>query len=1181
MKTNTNTLRRALETFAKTGKITLTASALMALALSAPVNAAEKNFSESVIIEESTTVPAGDMYNYKVPEADAYNPIPGDLLEEPNSGLILNNGTLTIAGTANLTANFSSGSAVGDVSNLVIEKGGIFNVSRYSHMARHKDSVSNLTIEAGGTMNQTKSFYFGCRGESTADIYGRLNITDGNFHIGANYAYADETFRKNAVGIVTVHEGGVVTLTGSGRHISLGRFGSVNTTDKNVGILNIDGGTVTAPSISCADDSGLADKYTNTDYSHAEVNITNGGTLKVGSVTMPYGTGWIVVDGAGSALNVTDTINMYWKDLEVRNGGTVNATKVVSGGYAETAFILDGGTANISGTFTNNGKTANGGGLIIKNGGLLNLTGSNTIDGSGEIVISSGEIKTSDNTLALTGKTLNYSGGTLPETLNLTKTALNISNTADWNVENVKDTNGSTLSVAFTPDGTGTVLGSTTFTGFDTADVTLKFAEGVNNQRLTSYAMTADGKIVYETAAAKNLVLNRGTDILEADTLSGFASLQTGDVIDVTADITESKTVALPSGNLTIRSNSEAARTVKAAGNLFYTTESSTLKVENMDLIGAGMPKKIESGAIVNNRLAASTTDLTIESENAVWENGFVASIFSPLQANVGRGLGGAIYASGDLTISGSNIFRNNTSWSEIPNLTNISNPAGWGGAVASEGTLTLNGTNVFENNFATTAAGAIDASNVILNGNYTFTGNRSGISGGAIVSTGILELNGTGVFSGNSTDGDGGALYSQPNYATGSTPKFTINGNVTFENNTAGEYGGAIVSVAGMTTTPDANVTFSGNSAKYGGAIDSNGTVTIEGNVSFIDNTASERGGAINQDHDNGIIFKGDDTSVTFSGNTANGVNNDIQTKSSVTIQDKGTYSFGGGINAEGALDISKAKATFGGESITNVGSMDVKDNADVTFQSGAKLTVKEGATVNNATLNLEGGVDFDGTISMENTTANFTAGPGNHGFSTIKADSFSGEVNVDLNGFTVGANGDTVTLIDGAKAENVNITNGDLMTNANVDGKTAVTIKQDEDGNFGSASLADSKLVGIDFDKDQTSMTVKDFSLIVEGVDSEINLQDFADWLGDETGLETAVGTGYVSVRLDSPFEIMSTDSFIWDFSGFNGDASLQFVTANIMDNTVPEPTTWALLVLGGLGIFGIARKNRKAKK
>ena len=31
----------------------------------------------------------------------------------------------------------------------------------------------------------------------------------------------------------------------------------------------------------------------------------------------------------------------------------------------------------------------------------------------------------------------------------------------------------------------------------------------------------------------------------------------------------------------------------------------------------------------------------------------------------------------------------------------------------------------------------------------------------------------------------------------------------------------------------------------------------------------------------------------------------------------------------------------------------------------------------------------------------------------------------------------------------------------------------------------------------------------------------------------------------------------------------------------SAVPEPATWALLVLGGLGVFGIARRNRTAKK
>ncbi|MBE6426636.1 MAG: hypothetical protein E7029_11775, partial [Planctomycetaceae bacterium] len=287
-------------------------------------------------------------------------------------------------------------------------------------------------------------------------------------------------------------------------------------------------------------------------------------------------------------------------------------------------------------------------------------------------------------------------------------------------------------------------------------------------------------------------------------------------------------------------------------------------------------------------------------------------------------------------------------------------------------------------------------------------------------------------------------------------------------------------------------------------------GTVTLSGTNVFENNSASStagdaKGGAIYGEE---VAFVGDGSNATFTGNTANGVNNDIYAENSVSITGNGVYSFGGGIVTPGQLSIADANVTFGGQSITDLGSMAV-NGADVTFQDGAKLTIANGGTVDGATLNLEGCVDFSGKLTMTNTTANFNAGPTVHGFTTLNADQFSGTVNVGLNVFTVGAmDGNTVTFIDGAKAENVNITNGNLMTNANMDGKTAVTINQDKNGQYGSASLADSKLVGIDFGKDQTSMTVKDFSLIVEGVDSEINLQDFADWLGKETGLETAVG-------------------------------------------------------------------------
>jgi len=192
-----------------------------------------------------------------------------------------------------------------------------------------------------------------------------------------------------------------------------------------------------------------------------------------------------------------------------------------------------------------------------------------------------------------------------------------------------------------------------------------------------------------------------------------------------------------------------------------------------------------------------------------------------------------------------------------------------------------------------------------------------------------------------------------------------------------------------------------------------------------------------------------------------------------------------------------------------------------------------------------------------------------------------------------------DPQTIVSGADVSGNVTTNTDLFT---VNGGTDTTVTVKETGKIGDSfgNVAAAGTPGLDiFQKDADGNYVKaengqydiigesdkihNFSFIVDTANSDIVLQDFADWLGEETGLETAVGTGYVSVRLDSPFEIMSDDRFVWDFSGYDNGAGalLQYATVNIMDSTVPEPTTWALLVLGGLGIFGVARKNRKAKK
>lgn len=180
------------------------------------------------------------------------------------------------------------------------------------------------------------------------------------------------------------------------------------------------------------------------------------------------------------------------------------------------------------------------------------------------------------------------------------------------------------------------------------------------------------------------------------------------------------------------------------------------------------------------------------------------------------------------------------------------------------------------------------------------------------------------------------------------------------------------------------APVTVENKSAtRHGGAIFSDGNLTISGNFTFTNNTAGGKGGAIFAD-DN-VFFIGAGTTISFSGNKAGGVSNDIflaDNDDIMVIRDAGTYTFGGGIDASRGSSLkigTGANVTFGATSVTTIGgNTTIEAGATVTFESGSVNTFAGGLHLvgNGAKLSLGGNTTIGGRIvlSYDSATDKFT---------------------------------------------------------------------------------------------------------------------------------------------------------------------------------------------------------------
>lgn len=394
---------------------------------------------------------------------------------------------------------------------------------------------------------------------------------------------------------------------------------------------------------------------------------------------------------------------------------------------------------------------------------------------------------------------------------------------------------------------------------------------------------------------------------------------------------------------------------------------------------------------------------------------------------------GGAIFNTGALTISGGEYEDNRASkdaWTD----------EGYGGAIFSKGKLSITDGAVFEDNMAF-AGGAIYGSRWNTDGmtidGVTFRNNKAVADAGAlgiydnalstvkntkfynnkvaVVTDGItvgdiVEADGAGALSvgqlanvnienvefvGNESGVRGGAMALR--HQTDRTVNMDV---VLFENNKAGAQGGAFANGLGGTVnvkngsfvgnwaTQSGGAVYNGSVMNYGGAVvasptKGDGVVNFDGVNVFQNNSTKENGGAIFNGTEAMMTMAGTNT---FTGNTANGLANDIHNMGTFTIA-SGETTIDGGVTGTGSFTVASG-ATFNigdttieqGEFVLNgVLGVDVlsatqfgKVDADEISGSGTvKLNVASVGTYNIFGANNAFAVDAGKTFSVTNNGA------------------------------------------------------------------------------------------------------------------------------------------------------------------------------------------------------------------
>lgn len=386
-------------------------------------------------------------------------------------------------------------------------------------------------------------------------------------------------------------------------------------------------------------------------------------------------------------------------------------------------------------------------------------------------------------------------------------------------------------------------------------------------------------------------------------------------------------------------------------------------------------------------------------------------------------------------------------------------------GAVKNAGNASFSGKNDFVNNsVATGNGGALNlkkesetkfSDSSLFENNIAATGNGGAIYGDGSVYLGDQNKLISAVFT-NNTAKDGGAVFVDENGKFVGYGEFIFGQDSAANGNKATNSGGAIynkgqMSFVGFNGKETKSIMFAANQATNGGAIYNTGALNLNGQLSFIDNSALYNGKDDTKGFGGAIYNTGTldiyGTDVKFSNNTAQKAGGAIYNNGGVVnISGSGILFNNNEVLETGKVDFNwtkDAKEGFGG-AIANMEGSRLNISGNVTFSENGKEIAGGGAVYNRGYMTISGtritedGRDTtdsyknaDASIVFENNVASKGIGgaieaKGSHSsgkntvaLSVIRGVNFIGnssnaDNDVDSRAGAIRANNDSITILD-----------------------------------------------------------------------------------------------------------------------------------------------------------------------